>query len=439
MLLMKKVLLRNCILFFFWFMVNAVFEVLEITALGREDVLAYRNLIQIVYIIDTAVICLALAAGIRHGFKNIFRFRKEEWLYIGVNGLAFFIVLSSLKIVFVLLNQGGSNLPVILWSLLGIAAAAGAAAADLIVFAPLHRRLRRTSPHMMYVFSAALLFACMLFPFVHGLSYAGPLFTVLMIVYLAFYMLGRMYRKTAEDEEQSTAEQISREVSAAVPIRHNEAQVKVVREYIKTDDSQMLTQNPHFICNTLNTINYQIDHNPVNAKKTVSSLADYMQGKYSGLKCDHMIPFETEIKTVNSYLDIQKLRFEDQLNIITDYKATGFFVPALTVTAVIEHIMTNILLHRSGQGTVRIETAASQNANHITIICDDNINDADSLRHICEAFPLLKTMKERLDRFCGGTFEAVRDGSKTVFRIEVPIRQETDDSEGVSPASSDAV
>ena len=438
--LMKKVLLRNCILFFFWFMLNAVFQILEITALGREDVLVYRSVIQIIYILNTAVIVLALGAGIRHGIGNLFRFTKEEWIYIGVNALSLFAVLSSVFIIgsgFLQKTGGGSLLP---WAGLGLIAAAAAAAANLTVFARLHRRLRRSSPHMIYIFCTAVFFACMVFTAVFGAQYAGTVFTVMMMLFLVLYMLGCLYRKDASELQTEVQKETAENGTAEKPVAADKPQPTVIREYIRVDEAAFLAQNPHFICNTLNTICYQIDNNTGSAKKAVSDLGDYMQGKYNGLKTDHMIPFESEIKTLNSYLALQKLRYEDRLNVVTDYKATGFFLPALSLVTVMEHVMKNIILHAAEKGTVRIETARNAEACKIRVICDDEINDAESLAHICDAFPLLKTVKERLEYFCEGSLEAVRDGSKSVIVLTIPFLKEADtDSAEAAPAAADPV
>ena len=39
----------------------------------------------------------------------------------------------------------------------------------------------------------------------------------------------------------------------------------------------------------------------------------------------------------------------------------------------------------------------------------------------------------------GGTFEAVRDGSRSVFLIRIPIRQEDEDSAASAPSAADPV
>lgn len=438
--LMKKVLLRNCILFFFWFMLNAVFQILEITALGREDVLVYRSLIQIIYIVNTAVIVLALGAGIRHGISNIFRFTKEEWIYTGVNALSLFAVMSSVFIIGSGMIQKTEGVSVLPWAALGLIAAAAAAAANLTVFARLHRRLRRSSPHMLYIFCTAVFFACMVFALVFGAQYAGTVFTVMMMLFLVMYMLGRLYRKDAADLQPEVLKtDAGKELTEKTAAADN-TEPRVIREYVKVDEAAFLAQNPHFICNTLNTVCYQIDHNPGSAKKAVSTLGDYMQGKYNGLKTDHMIPFESEIKTLNSYLSLQKLRYEDQLNVVTDYKANGFFLPALSLVTVVEHVMKNIILHSAEKGTLRIETVRNADACVIRVICDDEINDAESLAHICEAFPLLKTVKERLAYFCEGSLEAVRRDSKTEIIITVPHLDEAEtDSDVTASAAPDPV
>ena len=434
--LMKKVLVRNCILFFFWFMTNAVFEVLEITALGREDVLVYRTLIQTVYIINTFVITLGLAAGIRYGLRNILRFTKEEWLYIGINGLAVFAAAGAAIMFGIAGKEGLRTLPVILWIIAGSASVILAAVCDLTVFARLHRRLRRSSPHMLYVFSTALFFACVLIPPVFGLSFAGPVFTIMMILFLVFYMLGRMYRLNAAAQPAGDTP----EAPAPADAPAAEEKVRIVKEFVRTDDASLLAQNPHFIANTLNSICYQIDHDAEQSKKSVSDLAEYMQGKYNSLRADHMIPFETELKTVNRYLALQKTRFEDQLNLVTDYQAGGFLLPPLSLITVVEHVVSNILQYRPDGGTLRLETDRNDTETVIRVVCDDDINDADSLAHVCEAFPLLKTVAERLDRFCGGTFRASRENEKSVFTIRIPVPEDPEpESEGAAPAPADAV
>ena len=100
----------------------------------------------------------------------------------------------------------------------------------------------------------------------------------------------------------------------------------------------------------------------------------------------------------------------------------------------------NIILHSAEKGTLRIETVRNADACVIRVICDDEINDAESLAHICEAFPLLKTVKERLAYFCEGSLEAVRRDSKTEIIITVPHLDEAEtDSDVTASAAPDPV
>ena len=438
MVLMKKVLLRNNILFFFWFMVNTVFQVLEITALGREDVLPYRSLIQLVYVINTIVIMLALAAGLNRGMKNMFRFRREEWVYIGVNTAGILGVLTSVRMVVSLGTEAIGTLPMILWTLLGVVSMIGAVAADLTLLAPLHRRLRRSSPHMIYIFCVAVSLSATLFILIIGLNVAGTVYTVAMLLLLIFYLLAKMYRRSLNipEETDEAGEQPAAAVSAAQEKpEETEEKVKIIKEIVPSSDPALLAQNPHFICNTLNTVYYQIDHNTGSAKKAVVDLSDYMQGKYNALRADHMIPFETEIKIMNRYLSLQKLRYEELLNVSTNFESTGFLLPALSIQTIIEHVLTNILQHRRDGGTLRVETSRSSECNLIRISCDDDINDAESVNHIFAAFPLLEAARKRVDAFCGGTIKAHREGTKTVFEIRIPIPEDSEPLSADAPAA----
>ncbi|MBR4455613.1 MAG: histidine kinase [Solobacterium sp.] len=437
MALLKKVMLRNCILFFFWFMVNIVFQILEITSLGRPDVLAYRSLIEGVYLFNTVVILAALAAGINRGLKNAFRFRKEEWLYILVNtaGVLGFLLAESRALSYVPEQIG--SLPMILWTAGGILPPVLAGAADVFLFPQLHKRLRRSSPRMLYVFSVALGIASLLFVGVSGLSSAGTIMTVLMMVLLCFYGVARLSRKTmAVNEQNNTAEAAGSHIPVpeSEPLSASEEpkqdrvirEVKVVKEFVAADPS-LLAKDPHFTCSVLNNVVYLIDHDGSAAKKSVIELSDYLIGKYRGLQASKMIPFETELRTMNRYLSLMYSRYPDEFRVVNDYAASGFMIPGLTLVTAAEHICLNILLKQKEKGTLRIETRKEGDANVVRLQVEDHLNDTVSLTDIFEIYPLLSSVKERLEQICEGSFEVRREAGNTVFEFMIPIREDSAD------------
>ncbi len=437
MLLMKKVLQRNNILFFFWFMVNAVYQVLEITALRRPDVLPYRTMIQLVYVFNTIVIAAALSISVNGGARKAFHLRSDEWAFILVNGAAAAGVLSGAYMAASFGIEGFGSLPMIVWTAEGILSAAVAIAADNLFFAAHLRRLRRCSPHMLYIFIFAVFLGASLFTAIFGLSLAGIIYTCMFLIALAFGMLGQNYRKSLSSSEISapTVRDVLPETVQPM-IRHMEQTVQNI--YDPSADGRLLVQNPHFICNTLNNVYYQIDHDQESAKQAVTELSDYMQGKYNALRMDHMIPLEVELKTLNSYLSLQKIRYEDQLHIETNYQATGFMLPALCMQIPAEHMLSNILLHRKDIGILHLQTKKEEQQYVIQMSCEDDLNDEESLKHIFSAFPLLESVRGRLGKFCDGSIKAYREGRNTVIEIDIPAAEEEDSAES-SSAAADAV
>lgn len=42
------------------------------------------------------------------------------------------------------------------------------------------------------------------------------------------------------------------------------------------------------------------------------------------------VPFETELKHIKAYLSLEKMRFNNKLEIVWDIKASGFMLPTLS-------------------------------------------------------------------------------------------------------------
>ncbi|CNE25311.1 sensor histidine kinase [Yersinia nurmii] len=71
--------------------------------------------------------------------------------------------------------------------------------------------------------------------------------------------------------------------------------------------------NPHFLFNALNTLSVVIHRDPNHARKLVLSLSTFFR---KNLKRSHdVVTLSDEIEHVNAYLEIEKARFADRLNV----------------------------------------------------------------------------------------------------------------------------
>lgn len=71
--------------------------------------------------------------------------------------------------------------------------------------------------------------------------------------------------------------------------------------------------NPHFIFNALNSIRALVDENPNEAKISITKMSSILRSSLaSGRK--QFVTLDEEMKTVQAYLDLEKIRFEERLH-----------------------------------------------------------------------------------------------------------------------------
>jgi signal transduction histidine kinase len=120
--------------------------------------------------------------------------------------------------------------------------------------------------------------------------------------------------------------------------------------------SIMLSQiQPHFIYNTLGTIERMCLKDPEKAFHLVRNFSLYLRGNFSELDSVTPIRFAEELKHVEYYVNIEKVRFPD-MNIVYDVETTEFVLPALSVQPLVENAIKHGLMRLETGGTVLIRS-----------------------------------------------------------------------------------
>ena len=118
----------------------------------------------------------------------------------------------------------------------------------------------------------------------------------------------------------------------------------------------MLSQiQPHFIYNTLGTIERMCLKDPQKANELVRNFSLYLRGNFSELDSVAPIRFAEELKHVEHYVNIEKVRFPD-MTIEYDVEATDFVLPALSVQPLVENAIKHGLMRLETGGTVLIRS-----------------------------------------------------------------------------------
>jgi len=127
----------------------------------------------------------------------------------------------------------------------------------------------------------------------------------------------------------------------------HEAQLKMLRYQL----------NPHFLFNTLNAISTLIlEKNTQRANQMVSRLSDFL--RYS-LDNDPMqkVTLEQEISTLNLYLGIEKVRFEERLELDFEIAAEAekALIPSLILQPLVENAIKFAIAKSENGGTITLK------------------------------------------------------------------------------------
>jgi len=135
-----------------------------------------------------------------------------------------------------------------------------------------------------------------------------------------------------------------------------------------------LQMNPHFIFNSLNAIqSFVIGNNTDKAIHYLSKFSQLMRLILTNSR-ESSIPIKDELKAVEYYMDIEKLRFDNKFdyNISVDRNIDDEFmeIPPMVIQPLVENAILHGLVHSAEKGHIRIELELQNNFIFCTI--EDN-------------------------------------------------------------------
>ncbi len=190
----------------------------------------------------------------------------------------------------------------------------------------------------------------------------------------------------------------------------------------------MLSQiQPHFLYNSLMVIQQICLTDPEKSAAAIGDFAKYLRHNMDSITENAPIPFETELKHTKQYVQLQQLRFDDDLDVRYDIQCSDFKIPTLTLQPLVENaIRYGIRKSDDGKGTVTVSTREYPDRYEISVTDDGPGFVPDSIPQDKENASLgLRNVRERLEMTCGG--ELVIDsviGEGTAATIVLPKEDE---------------
>ncbi len=163
-----------------------------------------------------------------------------------------------------------------------------------------------------------------------------------------------------------------------------------------------LQMNPHFIYNTLASIDGLCMFDPEEARKLIAKFTKHLRGSYLD-NSPTLIPFEKELENLESYFAVEQVRFPD-IEFVTDIQVKDFEVPPLTVQPVFENAIKHGICGKDEkEGTITLSTFEKDGCYHI-VISDDGVGFDVNQKKVPDgrAHLGMANTKKRLELICGG-------------------------------------
>ena len=183
--------------------------------------------------------------------------------------------------------------------------------------------------------------------------------------------------------------------------------------------STMMSQiRPHFIYNTLGSIEQLCKLDPPKAGELVHNFAKYLRGNFGELDNPKPILMSQEMEHVHHYISIENVRFPD-MTFSFEMNSDDFHIPALTVQPIVENAIKHGLMKLQKGGVIRVATYETDTEYCISVEDDGVGFDTGAIledrKHVG-----LRNIRERLKVMVNGTLEiesTVGVGTKVVVKI----------------------
>ncbi len=194
---------------------------------------------------------------------------------------------------------------------------------------------------------------------------------------------------------------------------------KLAREAELSSLRQQL--QPHFLFNSLNSISALVVTKPEKARQMIQELSDFLRGTIR--KDDQqLVSLEEEIKHLNLYLEIEKVRFGHRLKteIVVDDNAKKMQLPLLLLQPLLENAIKFGLYDTIGEITISLKATNNEGNLHVTI---ENPFDPETSQIRPGTGFGLKSVQRRLYLLYSRNDLISARNNETIFTTELKIPQ----------------
>ena len=183
--------------------------------------------------------------------------------------------------------------------------------------------------------------------------------------------------------------------------------------------STMMSQiRPHFIYNTLGSIEQLCELDPPKAGELVHNFAKYLRGNFGELDNPKPILMSQEMQHVHYYINIENVRFPD-MTFTFEMNSNDFHIPALTIQPIVENAIKHGLMKLQKGGTIHV-VSYETDAEYCVLVEDDGVGFDTSVLLDERKHVGIRNIRGRLNAMVNGTLEiesTVGVGTKVLIKI----------------------
>ena len=131
--------------------------------------------------------------------------------------------------------------------------------------------------------------------------------------------------------------------------------------------------HPHFLFNTLNTVNAYVRSDPEVASGMITRLSELLRHALDSTGTQE-VALQEELRVLGAYIDIEQLRFEDRLRVewSIDPATLSARVPHLILQPLVENAVRHGIASRASVGTISIASVRRNGSLHLQV-SDDGV------------------------------------------------------------------
>ena len=188
--------------------------------------------------------------------------------------------------------------------------------------------------------------------------------------------------------------------------------------------STMMSQiRPHFIYNTLGSIEQLCEIEPKKAGELVHNFAKYLRGNFRELDNPKPILMSQEMEHVRHYISIENVRFPD-MTFSFEMNSVDFHIPALTIQPIVENAIKHGLMKLPKGGMIHV--VSYETDTHYCVSVEDDGAGFDTSELLDERKHVgIRNIRERLAAMVEGSLEiesTVGVGTKVLISIPKEVQ-----------------